>query len=190
MSRIVLPKSCIPSADRSAKSKKEALFGYLLVELARLYKKHHIIMQLHFAVTRNVNGPCSQRAGRMRASTSSPTALPFRMSFNSSGNYPMKNARNHFIYFERFRAPRARLPHGRLPPCQDGRRVVVQRYRAGHPQKSFHDRGIFRPRDKLRDAHRQPLVFFLRPLRLLPPHPLRLPRKPLSRGASTTFPPL
>ncbi len=33
----------------------EALFGYLLVELAKLYKKYNIIMQMHFAVTRNVN---------------------------------------------------------------------------------------------------------------------------------------
>ncbi len=42
---------------------KEALFGYLLVELARLYKKHGIIMQLHFAVTRNVNPPMFAKCG-------------------------------------------------------------------------------------------------------------------------------
>ena len=42
---------------------KEQLFGYLLVELARLYKKHNIIMQLHFAVTRNVNPAMFQKCG-------------------------------------------------------------------------------------------------------------------------------
>ena len=42
---------------------REQLFGYLLVELARLYKKHNIIMQLHFAVTRNVNPAMFQKCG-------------------------------------------------------------------------------------------------------------------------------
>ena len=46
-----------------SEEQKEALFGYLLVELARLYKKHHIIMQLHFAVTRNVNAPMFAKCG-------------------------------------------------------------------------------------------------------------------------------
>ena len=34
---------------------REKLFGYLLVQLAKLYKKYGIIMQMHFSVTRNVN---------------------------------------------------------------------------------------------------------------------------------------
>ncbi len=38
-----------------SKDYHEALFGYVLVELARLYKKYGVVMQLHFAVTRNVN---------------------------------------------------------------------------------------------------------------------------------------
>ncbi len=33
----------------------DCLFGYLLVELAKLYQKYGILMQLHFGVTRNVN---------------------------------------------------------------------------------------------------------------------------------------
>lgn len=33
----------------------EEVFGYLLTSLARLYKKYNVIMQMHFAVTRNVN---------------------------------------------------------------------------------------------------------------------------------------
>lgn len=33
----------------------EEVFGYLLTALARLYKKYNVIMQIHFAVTRNVN---------------------------------------------------------------------------------------------------------------------------------------
>lgn len=33
----------------------EEVFGYLLTSLARLYKKYNVIMQIHFAVTRNVN---------------------------------------------------------------------------------------------------------------------------------------
>ncbi len=33
----------------------EEVFGYLLTALARLYKKYNVIMQMHFAVTRNVN---------------------------------------------------------------------------------------------------------------------------------------
>lgn len=46
-------------ADR----KDEALFGYLLVELAKLYKKYGIVMQMHFAVTRNVNAAMFARCG-------------------------------------------------------------------------------------------------------------------------------
>ncbi len=42
---------------------REQLFGYLIVELAKLYKKHDIIMQLHFAVTRNVNPAMFQKCG-------------------------------------------------------------------------------------------------------------------------------
>lgn len=42
---------------------KEALFGYLLTELAKLYKKYSVIMQLHFAVTRNVNPQMFLRCG-------------------------------------------------------------------------------------------------------------------------------
>ena len=38
-----------------SKDYHEALFGYVLVELAKLYKKYGVIMQLHFAVERNVN---------------------------------------------------------------------------------------------------------------------------------------
>lgn len=33
----------------------EEVFGYLLTSLAKLYKKYNVIMQMHFAVTRNVN---------------------------------------------------------------------------------------------------------------------------------------
>ena len=44
-------------------TEKEQLFGYLLVELARLYKEHDVIMQLHFAVTRNVNHAMFQKCG-------------------------------------------------------------------------------------------------------------------------------
>lgn len=46
-------------ADR----KDEALFGYLLVELAKLYKKYGIVMQMHFAVTRNVNAAMFAKCG-------------------------------------------------------------------------------------------------------------------------------
>lgn len=41
--------------DKLGEKEKEWLQGYFLVELARLYKKHGIVMQLHFSVTRNVN---------------------------------------------------------------------------------------------------------------------------------------
>lgn len=46
-----------------AKEYHEALFGYVLVELAKLYKKYNIIMQLHFAVTRNVNEKMYAKCG-------------------------------------------------------------------------------------------------------------------------------
>ncbi|MBR2986246.1 MAG: glucuronate isomerase [Clostridia bacterium] len=36
-------------------NQKQSLFGYLLVQLAKLYKKCNVLMQLHFGVTRNVN---------------------------------------------------------------------------------------------------------------------------------------
>lgn len=39
---------------------KELLGGYFLVEFAKLYKRHGIVMQLHFSVERNVN-PCQFR---------------------------------------------------------------------------------------------------------------------------------
>lgn len=48
--------------ERSAEQ-TEAVFGYLLTELARLYKKYHVIMQIHFAVTRNVNPEMYARCG-------------------------------------------------------------------------------------------------------------------------------
>ena len=38
-----------------SEEEREKLFGFLLLELAKLYKKYGMIMQLHFAVTRNVN---------------------------------------------------------------------------------------------------------------------------------------
>ena len=41
----------------------EALFGYLLTSLARLYKKYNVIMQIHFAVTRNVNPEMYKKCG-------------------------------------------------------------------------------------------------------------------------------
>ncbi len=41
----------------------QSLFGFLLVELAKMYKKHGILMQLHFGVTRNVNKPMFQTCG-------------------------------------------------------------------------------------------------------------------------------
>ena len=63
MSRIVLPKNCIRSADRSRKSKKRRSSGISSSSSPRLYKKHHIIMQLHFAVTRNINAPMFAKCG-------------------------------------------------------------------------------------------------------------------------------
>lgn len=44
-------------------AEREALFGYLLVRAAALYKKHGILMQLHFSVTRNVNPPMYRACG-------------------------------------------------------------------------------------------------------------------------------
>lgn len=41
--------------NRLSQSEKESLFGYVLVELAKLYKKYNVVMQLHFSVMRNVN---------------------------------------------------------------------------------------------------------------------------------------
>ena len=38
-----------------AAGEREQVFGYLLVQLAKLYKKYGVLMQLHFAVARNVN---------------------------------------------------------------------------------------------------------------------------------------
>lgn len=52
------------AAERAyAAGRKGDAFGYLLVELAKLYKKYGIIMQLHFAVTRNVNPKMFARCG-------------------------------------------------------------------------------------------------------------------------------
>ncbi len=42
---------------------RDCLFGYLLVELAKLYQKYGILMQLHFGVTRNVNKGMFARCG-------------------------------------------------------------------------------------------------------------------------------
>ena len=42
---------------------REKLFGYLLVQLTKLYKKYGMIMQMHFAVTRNVNPPMFRQCG-------------------------------------------------------------------------------------------------------------------------------
>ena len=47
----------------AAGSADEALFGYLLAELAKLYKKYGVVMQMHFAVTRNVNPAMFARCG-------------------------------------------------------------------------------------------------------------------------------
>ncbi len=44
-------------------TEREALFGYLLVACTRLYKKYHILLQLHFAVTRNVNPEMHRTVG-------------------------------------------------------------------------------------------------------------------------------
>lgn len=42
---------------------QEEVFGYLLTSLARLYKKYNVIMQIHFAVTRNVNPGMYKKCG-------------------------------------------------------------------------------------------------------------------------------
>jgi len=42
---------------------KEAMFGYLLVFLMKEYKKRSMTMQIHFAVTRNVNPDCFKQIG-------------------------------------------------------------------------------------------------------------------------------
>ena len=55
--RLFLRRGELSAAER------EELFGYLLVELAKLYKKYGIVMQLHFAVTRNVNEKMFERCG-------------------------------------------------------------------------------------------------------------------------------
>lgn len=46
-----------------SETERESLFGTVLVELAKLYKKYNIIMQLHFAVTRNVNETMYAKCG-------------------------------------------------------------------------------------------------------------------------------
>ena len=46
-----------------AEGKKGEVFGYLLAELAKLYKKYNVVMQIHFAVTRNVNKAMFARCG-------------------------------------------------------------------------------------------------------------------------------
>lgn len=55
--RLFLRRGELSAAER------EELFGYLLVELAKLYKKYGIVMQLHFAVTRNVNAEMYKQCG-------------------------------------------------------------------------------------------------------------------------------
>ena len=55
--RLFLRREGLSAAER------EGLFGYLLVGLAKLYKKYGIVMQLHFAVTRNVNAEMFKRCG-------------------------------------------------------------------------------------------------------------------------------
>lgn len=55
--RLFLRRGELSAAER------EGLFGYLLVELAKLYKKYGIVMQLHFAVTRNVNAEMFKQCG-------------------------------------------------------------------------------------------------------------------------------
>ena len=55
--RLFLRRGELSAAER------EELFGYLLVELAKLYKKYGIVMQLHFAVTRNVNAGMFKQCG-------------------------------------------------------------------------------------------------------------------------------
>ncbi len=59
--------ACYPSADEAealfAAGKYEEVFGYLLTELARLYKKYNVIMQLHFDVLRNVNREMYEHSG-------------------------------------------------------------------------------------------------------------------------------
>ena len=42
---------------------KQSLFGFLLVQCAKLYHKHGILMQLHFGVTRNVNPQMLDQCG-------------------------------------------------------------------------------------------------------------------------------
>ena len=44
-------------------AQKDALFGYLLVELMKLYAKHSVMVQLHFSVTRNVNAQMFKKVG-------------------------------------------------------------------------------------------------------------------------------
>ena len=55
--RLFLRREGLSAAER------EGLFGYLLVGLAKLYKKYGIVIQLHFAVTRNVNAEMFKRCG-------------------------------------------------------------------------------------------------------------------------------
>ncbi len=42
---------------------QEMLFGYLLVAMAKMYHKYGILMQLHFAVTRNINPTMLEQCG-------------------------------------------------------------------------------------------------------------------------------
>lgn len=49
--------------NKLTKEEKEPLFGYLLVNLFKEYKKRNIIVQLHFAVTRNINTPMFKKLG-------------------------------------------------------------------------------------------------------------------------------
>ena len=49
--------------EKCTESERSALFGYVLVQLMKLYKKYGVAAQLHFAVTRNVNAPMYEKCG-------------------------------------------------------------------------------------------------------------------------------
>lgn len=49
--------------NKLTKEEKEPLFGYLLVNLFKEYKKRDIVVQIHFAVTRNINTPMFKKLG-------------------------------------------------------------------------------------------------------------------------------
>lgn len=49
--------------DNLTNEERDSLFGYLLIFLFKEYKKRNIIVQLHFAVTRNINTPMFKKLG-------------------------------------------------------------------------------------------------------------------------------